>query len=142
MTTQAKPALSHYGLPLLTDLQQSLQQVAAKSQPLVLMVTLEGCAYCKLVRQNYLPEWLDKGLTILNLDMTSNAPMTDEAGRSTTHKLWAIRQRIRLAPTLLWLGTGGTEWVERLQGVSSRDFYGAYLNERMAESMRLARRSA
>jgi thioredoxin-related protein len=142
MTTQARPVLSHYGLPMLTDLQQSLQQVAAKSQPLVLMVTLEGCAYCKLVRQNYLPEWLDKGLTILNLDMTSNAPMADEVGRSTTHKLWAIRQRIRLAPTLLWLGTGGTEWVERLQGVSSRDFYGAYLNERMAESLRLARRSA
>ena len=141
MTTPTTgPALSHYGLPLLSNLQQSLQQVATQSQPLVLMVTLEGCAYCKLVRQNYLPEWLDKGLTILNLDLMANTPMTDEAGRSTTHKLWAIRQRIRIAPTLLWLGAGGSEWVERLQGVSSRDFYGAYLNERMSESLRLARR--
>jgi hypothetical protein len=43
------------------------------------------------------------------------------------------RYRITMVPTVLFLGPQG-EIAERLIGYGSRDFYGAYLNERIANA--------
>ena len=130
--SQAKA--SGYGLPKAQNLQSALQKARAQSMPLVVMVTLDGCPYCKAVRQNYLPEYLEKGFPILDLDLASSSPMQNEFGQSTTPREWARSKGIRLAPTLIWLGEGGQEVVSRLVGMSSADFYGAYLDERMQQA--------
>ncbi len=129
---------SGYGLTKVEDLQRSIQSAQSKSMPLVIMVTLEGCPYCKQVRQNYLPEYLDKGVPILELNLASSDRMRDELGQPTSCRDWAKAKGIRIAPTLLWLGKGGQELVSRLPGMSSRDFYGAYLDERMQQALKLA----
>jgi thioredoxin-related protein len=112
---------SGYGLPKAQNLQSALQKARAQSMPLVVMVTIDGCPYCKVVRQNYLPEYLEKGFPILDLDLASSAPMQNEFGQSTTPREWARSK-------------GGQEVVSRLVGMSSSDFYGAYLDERMQQA--------
>ncbi len=128
-----------YGLPKVQNLQLALQKAQAKSMPLVVMVTLEGCPYCKVVRQNYLPEYLEKGIPILELDMNSGEAIRGETGLTTSAREWAKDKGIRIAPTLLWLGENGQELVARLTGMSSADFYGAYLDDRMNQAAQRVR---
>ncbi len=50
--------------------------------------------------------------------------------------------KVRLAPTVLFLDPQGQELAERLRGIASVDFYGAYLDERLAlarQALRTAR---
>jgi thioredoxin-related protein len=129
---------SGFGLPRVDDLQRAIQNAQAKSMPVVVMVTLEGCPYCKIVRQNYLPEYLDKGVPILELNLSASDRIRDEQGQPTSCRDWANAKNIRIAPTLVWLGKGGQELVSRLPGMSSRDFYGAYLDDRMQQAIKLS----
>ncbi len=73
-------------------------------------------------------------MPIVQLDMRSAQTVLDFQGRSTTHeqliKLW----RISIAPTLLFFGPGGKELAERMEGGYLPDFYGPYLDERLAKS--------
>jgi hypothetical protein len=39
--------------------------------------------------------------------------------------------KIAVAPTLLFLGVGGKEVAERMEGAYLPDFYGPYLDERL-----------
>ncbi len=97
------------------------------------MVSLEGCAYCRLVREHYLAPLVQQGLAAVQVDWRSPQALQDFAGPGT-HDDAVRRWKIRVAPTLLFLGPGGREVAPRLVGVSSTDFYGAYLEARLEEA--------
>jgi len=114
----------------------SLPNALAKSlqvkQPLLVMVSLHGCPFCKLVRENYLyPLLRDEGLQIVQVDMRDNRPIVDFDGSSTTQDAWIRKYGIRLAPTVLFFGSQGREVAMRLKGAYLPDFYGAYLDEQL-----------
>ncbi|MEO6972498.1 MAG: thioredoxin fold domain-containing protein [Rhodoferax sp.] len=116
-------------LPL--ELEQALQ----KGNPLVVMVSLDGCPFCHTVRQNYLaPLVREQGLGVVQVDMQSSQPLKDFQGAVTTHARMIQSWRIKIAPTVLFFGRGGTEVVERLTGASLPDFYGAYLDDRLQQA--------
>ena len=98
----------------------------------MVLVSLEGCAFCKVVRSNYLgPMHQREGLAAVQIDMRSNAPVQDFQGVATTHDALVRAWGVRLAPTVLFFGPGGVEVAERLRGASIPDYYGAYLDERI-----------
>ncbi len=122
-------------LPPAHNLQEELAAALAKGQPLVLMVSLEGCPFCKIARNNYLaPMHEQEGLHVAQVDMRSRARVLDFSGKAVTHddlvRLW----KIRIAPTVLFFGRGGVEVAERLVGGYIPDFYGAYLDQRLAQA--------
>ena len=53
-------------------------------------------------------------------------------GTAATHDSVVRAWKIKIAPTILFLGRGGREIAPRLVGGSQSDFYGAYLDERLA----------
>ena len=119
-------------LPAPQSLAQSLAAALRTGQALVVMVSLEGCAFCKVVRGNYLgPMHQREGLAVVQIDMRSNAPVQDFQGANTTHDALVRAWGVRLAPTVLFFGPGGVEVAERLRGASIPDYYGAYLDERI-----------
>lgn len=119
-------------LPAPQSLAQSLAAALRTGQALVVMVSLEGCAFCKVVRGNYLgPMHQREGLAVVQIDMRSNAPVQDFQGANTTHDALVRAWGVRLAPTVLFFGSGGVEVAERLRGASIPDYYGAYLDERI-----------
>ena len=119
-------------LPTPKSLAQSLSAALGLGQPLVVMVSLEGCAFCKVVRGNYLgPMHHREGLPVVQVDMRSSAPVQDFQGANTTHDALVRKWGVRLAPTVLFFGAGGVEVAERLRGASIPDYYGAYLDERI-----------
>ena len=119
-------------LPLAHSLQRELAAAIRTSRPLIVMVSLHGCAYCKIVRDQYLiPMMSEDGQPIVQVDMQSSAELQDFRGERRTHDELVRSWGIPLAPTLLFFGPSGRELVPRLAGVPTLDFYGAFLSERV-----------
>jgi thioredoxin-related protein len=122
-------------LPSAVSLQDELALALRKGQPLVVMVSLEGCPFCKVARENYLgPMREQQGLPVVQVDMRSSRPLKDFHGAPVTHDEMSRQWRIRIAPTVLFFGRGGVEVAERLVGGYIPDFYGAYLDERLQQA--------
>lgn len=118
-------------LPVAHSLAAELRTALAKGRALVVMVSLEGCPFCKIVRENYLSSMRAEGQPVVQLEMKRNLPLVDFAGRSTTHGAFVDSLGVKVAPTVLFFGRGGQEAAPRLAGVSIPDFYGAYLQDRV-----------
>lgn len=127
---QTPPAV----LPPARSLGEELAAALRQGQPLVVMVSLEGCIFCKMARQSHLAPMHRNGQPIVQVDMRSAQPVTDFDGRQTTHDELARRWKISITPTLLFFGPRGREVAERMEGAYQPDFYGPYLEDRLNRS--------
>ena len=119
-------------LPSTDSLAASLEQALQAKQPLVVMVSLHGCPFCKVVRENYLHPLRATGLQVVQIDMRNPRMLVDFDGSSLTQDAWVKKQNIKLAPTVLFFGAQGREVASRLKGAYLPDFYGAYLDDQLA----------
>ena len=123
-------------LPLSTSLRAELAPALARQQPLVVMVSLHGCPWCKLVREHYLaPMHAQDGLPVVQIDMGSAQATETATGQATTHADLVRAWGVKIAPTVLFLGREGREVAERLEG-GSPDFYSGYLDDRLEQARR------
>lgn len=124
-------------LPVPASLADVLAQALARQQPLVVMVSLPGCPFCRTVRDSHLgPLMADTGQPVVQIDMRSRRAVRDFEGRATDHDSIVRGWGIGVAPTLMFIGRGGKEVASRLVGASLPDFYGAYLDDRLAQARR------
>ena len=118
-------------LPTPQSLQAELDKALRQKEPLIVMVSLEGCPFCRVARQSHLVPMQKAGSPIVQLDMRSAQTVVDFQGQSTTHDQLIQKWRISIAPTLLFFGPGGKEVAPRMEGGYLPDFYGPYLDERL-----------
>jgi thioredoxin-related protein len=122
-------------LPVAYNLKDELASALAKRQPLVVMVSLEGCPFCRVARDHYLvPLHEQDGVPVAQIDMRTRTRVQDFRGAAVTHDDLARLWKIRIAPTVLFFGRGGVEVAERLVGGYIPDFYGAYLEQRLEQA--------
>ena len=122
-------------LPAAWSLRDELALALKSGNPLVVLVSLEGCPFCKAVREHYLgPMRTQQGLPVVQLDMRSAAPVQDFNGAARTHDALVRAWNVTLAPSVLFFGRSGVEVAPRLAGAASPDYYGAYLDERLAQA--------
>ncbi|WP_101049535.1 hypothetical protein [Macromonas nakdongensis] len=128
-------------LPVVGSLRAAAQKAAARQEPLVVMVTLKGCAFCDVVRGHYLGPMQQKGEVVaVQVNMLDRkTPLQDLQGQMTTPYAQAQAWKARIAPTVLFLNPAGQEIAERLEGMSLADFYGAYLQDRLDTARRQLR---
>ena len=121
-------------LPVPTSLLQAALRAKSQGQPLVLLISLPGCIYCELVRRSYLiPLLPESGLQAWQLDITNRtSPMVGFDSKPTTAAQQTKAWKATFTPTVLFLGSQGQELAERLVGIAVPDFYGAYLEQRLA----------
>lgn len=122
---------AHTALPAARSLPQELAAALRRGQPLVVMVSLEGCSFCRIARQSHLAPMHREGGAIVQVDMRSAQPVRDFDGQPSTHDALVQRWRVAIAPTLLFFGPSGREVVERMEGGYQPDFYGPYLQDRL-----------
>ncbi len=128
----AQPAFTPATLPTTDSLQVELAKAIAKKAPLIVMVSLDGCPFCKVARENYLgPLREQQGLLVFQVDMRSKRPIKNFAGLTLSQDELIRSWGVKVAPTVLFFGRGGLEIAERLVGGYIPDFYGAYLDERL-----------
>lgn len=125
-------------LPAAVSLPDELKSALGSGQPLLVMVSLEGCPFCRIARENYLSPLRERqGLPVVQLDMRSKQMVRNLQGTMQTHDEWIRSMGVKVAPTVLFFGRGGTEIVERMTGGYIPDFYGAYLDERLRQAKTL-----
>lgn len=131
------PALAKdTALPVPSSLPQAALAAAAKGEPLVLLVSLPGCPYCELVRRSYLlPARREAGLPAWQLNIADRTtPLQGFDGKISNAAAQISAWKASFTPTVLFLGDQGQELAERLVGVAVPDFYGAYLEQRLASA--------
>lgn len=126
-------------LPVPESLPAATDAAARLGEPLVLLMTLPGCPYCELVRRSYLlPARQNAGLQAWQLDVTNRtAALLGFDGKPTTATLQTTAWKASFTPTVLFLGARGQELAERLVGIAVPDFYGAYLEDRLAAARKV-----
>jgi hypothetical protein len=128
--------VSALALPTPTSLRGAAQAAAARGEPLVVMTTLAGCPYCAIVRNHYLLPMRREGkihaVQLDVMDRTGNLQGFD--GQLTTPAEQARAWKARFTPTVLFFSLDGRELAERLVGIAVPDFYGEYLEARLAET--------
>jgi thioredoxin-related protein len=97
-------------LPQAVSLADELAAALRHGEPLVVMVSLEGCPFCVVARNSYLAPLRAEGrLDIVQVDMRTGRPLKDFQGQALTHEEMTRRWAIKLAPTVLFFGKGGQE---------------------------------
>jgi hypothetical protein len=93
------------------------------------------------VRNNYLGPMQQRGeVYAVQVNMLDRkTPLQDLQGQITTPQAQARAWKARMAPTVLFLDAGGKEIAERMEGISSADFYGAYLQDRIDTARKVVR---
>ena len=119
-------------LPHPRSLAAELDAAVAARKSLVIMVSLRGCPYCKLVRESYLLPLRAQGQPVVQIEIDDALALVDVRGQPSTHADVARALGARLAPTVYFLGRHGRQAARPLVGVANADFYGAYLDERVA----------
>ena len=119
-------------LPAARSLPDELAGALQKGQPLIVMASLAGCVFCRQARESHLSPLLKAGGSIVQIDLRSPQPVLNFAGQTTTHDQLTRQWKITITPTLLFFGPGGKEVAERMEGAYQPDFYGPYLDERLA----------
>lgn len=122
-----------------------LRESARDGSIVVVLFSLEGCAYCAAIRSDQLRhlarEARTRNLRVIEYGIDDRRAFRDSAGRTgesgsatlpASPAELADRLGIRVAPTVAFLGPDGREIAERLVGYSSPDFYGAYLERSIA----------
>jgi hypothetical protein len=122
-------------LPAPDSLPDELARALKTGQPLVVMISLDGCPFCAVARNNYLaPLRREEGLPVFQIDWRSAAAVRDFDRSAVTHAQLVRAWKIKVAPTVLFFGPGGKEVAERLEGGYIEDFYGAYLADRLQQA--------
>ena len=108
-------------------------------QPVILAFTADHCTYCDYVKENHLVpmEMRDAAVTIREVDVSSHRGLTTFAGKTVQRRDLGDQYSVRVTPTLVFLTPGGEVAAENLVGITSRDYYGLYLDRRV-ESVREA----
>ena len=130
-----------------TDLQLVGQQARQRQLPILIMFSRDGCPYCDVVREEFLKPMLRSGdytdrVIMLEIHSDSYAHLRDFNGQQISADALAHRYRAGFAPTVVFLDHQGKELAERLIGITTRDFYGGYLDDAIDESLQRLRNHA
>jgi thioredoxin-related protein len=102
--------------------------------PLILLVSLSGCAFCEHIRKQHLATLANTGAMVRQIYVDSDAPLIDFDDKPTTQRQFAKKLAIKVAPTVFFFDMKGTQLAEPIVGTLLDDFYGAYLDDAILAS--------
>ncbi|MEP6608688.1 MAG: thioredoxin fold domain-containing protein [Burkholderiaceae bacterium] len=130
----AQPKVPNETLTAPEDLRLVAASIVANHAPWLVLFSTPGCPYCKEVRRNYLtPRMLEQArsanpdLLLGEIDITSQRPIIDLAGRQVTQAAFATGFGVRAVPVVTLLDQAMRLLAEPLVGLDRSGFYEGYL---------------
>ncbi len=80
------------------------------------------------------PEYAGK-VIMRQIEYQSRGRLVDFSGKTTTAAQFSRQQKVRLTPTIKLFDADGTVLAEPLIGLSTPDYYGAYLDRAIDEAL-------
>jgi len=120
-----------------------LTREARESKKIILLeMSASYCGYCKTLEEFIIKPMLRSGdytknVLIRKLDIDSYYPMQDLTGKQSSPSRIANGLDVSLTPTLLFLDGNGKEVSERIIGVNTLEYYGAYVDDALLQGHRL-----
>lgn len=130
------PAAAAGLLPGAVDLAATGRAIASDGAPLVVLYSQDNCGWCDRARSQLVPmsRQPDIGARFAQIDIDRASPLTDFAGRSTTHGRFARDEGIRFTPMLVIYGPSGERLTEPLVGMGAIDFYAQQVAQAIGEA--------
>ena len=108
--------------------------------PVLLFFNRVGCPYCERALREFLkpmerdPANADRVL-FRQVEIDKPTKLVDFKGEATTHRKFAQRYKIDLTPTIWFVDGEGRTLADPIVGLPTIDFYGAYLDQRIDDSL-------
>lgn len=119
-------------LPKAADLAGDSAAMRAQKLPMVVLYSQAGCHYCDEARTYLVPMADDPAnaqrVLFRQIDIDSDATLTDFAGKPSTHRRLAREVGAKLTPTVSVLDAEGRALGEPIVGMRLPDFYGQYVD--------------
>jgi len=131
-------------IPVAVDLQQDANTSRAERVSILLVYTAEYCHYCDEVKASVFnlistdPAYQDRML-LREVRIDTNLDLVSFSGTVTSHRSFSKTRGIRIVPTLEFLDGAGTPISPPLVGASIPDYYGAYVDNGIEQSLRTLR---
>jgi thioredoxin-related protein len=105
--------------------------------PILLFYSRDACPWCERARREQiqaLARETPPRVIIRQIDIDHETALTDFAGKTSSHGALARNAKVRLAPTLSFVGPDGAPLAAPIVGYQSTDFYGAYIDRAIDEA--------
>ncbi|HZV92632.1 MAG TPA: thioredoxin [Caldimonas sp.] len=109
----------------------------------IVLFSQADCEFCAEIRDHYLRPLMAErrpAIAVAESRIDADLPIRDWQGRSTTQRLFSAGQGVRFAPTVMFFDASGRSLAPPIVGLST-DFFGSYLDQRIAVALAAARRS-
>ena len=104
------------------------------------MFSIQSCPYCAIVREEFLEPMKISGdyenkvvMRIIKMDAHS---LIDFNGHKIKLSELTRRYKITMAPTVILVDTNGQLLSEPLVGITTRDYYGGYLDQAIDDALK------
>jgi len=124
-------------LVIATNLQIDAQESRIDKRPIVTLISSHTCEYCEAVKRSDFQFMTNDDRFILrevNIDVTD--PLVNFDGSSTTHRDFVENFVSVFTPTVLFFNADGKQLTDPLVGVSSFEYYGYYLEQKIEQSIK------
>lgn len=126
------------------DLQADGELSRETQKPILILFSMEGCAYCEYVEEEHLKPMLRnqdyRNKVIIRRIMTDDYDdLIDFNGSKISALDFSARYGSYLTPTVIFLNHEGVELTSRLLGVRNTEYYGGDLDESLEKSLRKIR---
>ena len=128
-----------------SDLQSDGKLSQDSQKPILILFSMEGCAYCRYVEEEHLKPMLRNSTynqkVIIRRVMTNNLDeVIDFDGHRISTMELSERYHAMVTPTVVFVDHKGVELSPRLLGVSNTEFYGGDIDEGLEISLRKIRK--
>ncbi|MDH5517009.1 MAG: thioredoxin fold domain-containing protein [Gammaproteobacteria bacterium] len=122
------------------NLQKDGTLAQEKGIPVLLEFSMQGCSFCEIVEEEVLRPMLlnrsyDSKVMIRKVMIDEDTTITDFNGKPVTYEELASRYNIMVTPTLVLLHGNGDMMGLEMVGVSTIDFYPAYLDQAIEQAL-------
>lgn len=134
------PAWAAEGVPLTRNLQQDAAAAKTIEAPILVAFVNEHCGYCERVLNEFLipmsrnPEYQGK-VVMRRVETSSERSLRDFSGTNSTHSRFASGHDVYLVPTVALFDGQGRMLGKPLVGLTTVDYYGMYLDEKIDKAV-------
>ena len=135
-------AASGYAIEVTHNLAADGAIAAQQSKPLLLFFTQPGCSYCERARAEYLRHLaVDPAYTSRAIfrEVSIGKLVAGFDGQRRTGSSVARAHGVTLYPTVLIVDAAGKQLAPPLRGYTTPDFYGASIDSRLDEAVKVLR---
>jgi thioredoxin-related protein len=132
-------SFTHVALEPATNLQHDGSLATQQAVPILLLVSRDHCAYCRLLKREILEpirlrgKYLDQ-VIMREVLIDPGQSITNFQGQYLSTRKFASGYGVQLTPTVLFLDHEGRELTARIVGINTLEMYSFYLEAAIKEA--------